>query len=906
MADASQNKSLVVNSFEPGWILKRGTQASPNGLLVIENARVEPDNSIISRDGAARINAQQLTDGSSTNVHSHTLSGTTRYVGVGTIIQRGIDPGTTIVPGLSGERITFAKASPSPATTEQWTYFCNGDAACRKKDNGTLTRTWGLDGPSAAPTIALSANLPPATLIDAMSTAYTVVDTGTEGVAAEPYEGTARTFTVTTGNTCRFRRTIATLDLSAFGEQGFIRLMVRLSRVADMELLGLAFDVNDGTFTKDFYEVSTSQLGFTVDNTWQELFIRKGDFVRVKSTAGSTLTWSTVKAIQFVVSGTGSTPNPFLFSVDDLRLESDSHLTGVMDYRMTWWNDDLKIRSNARALADIYSLTDRTSGTLNVNHQAITVTKTATTTDPQVTHWELWRRNRRGAGLFQYVDRIPVATPTYLDTFKDEDLGEGLVEDNHIPPPAKFVLEFDDCLFLFGLAPDATLGTGEEQAPYAVRVSSRFRPESFPLTNYFLAGNPTDTIRGGCVWQNQLWIFTKSHVYRVEKLANGYLAQLTEAPVGTESPYSISPSPYGIFYYAPFHGPQVFNGSTSTSISSKTIQPFFEREAIFTDGVLIHVAVPDDVTDHTNVLGQYFNNTYVMVIGATDNTRHIIVYNIEFQRWHKVSGPDLVLQRLDSARGAVPGILVSNLESGTAQGWLLRIAPVTGTFIDPDETPITMTIQLVMNGLLKPEDSEMDLKDFIIDCHTGGQPMLIQASFDDSPLETLGTQSTSVRDRVIVRVPNTGPTAGGGRICYKVALRLTITQTTSRIQLYGIGVNYWLEPRAASTYAGLWTAPREQGWARRGRIVLRSTAPVQMRLVFDETREYTTTLPNTGNQRLGANPTVPTGLHGKVAEVLFSSTAPFVIYPESYIECGVFGGPAEMIPWRFALWESRG
>ena len=183
--------------------------------------------------------------------------------------------------------------------------------------------------------------------------------------------------------------------------------------------------------------------------------------------------------------------------------------------------------------------------------------------------------------------------------------------------------------------------------------------------------------------------------------------------------------------------------------------------------------------------------------------------------------------------------------------------------------------------------------------------MLIQASFDDGPLETLDTQSTLARDRMMVRVPGGTVDPGSGRICYKVSIRLTTTQTTDRVKIYGIGCNYWLEPRAANTYAGLWYAPKQQGWVRRGRIVMRSTAPVNMRLVFDETRSYNTTLPSTNGQRLGVNPTVVTGMRGKVAELLFTSVEPFVIYSQSYIECGVFGAPAEVIPWQFAVWESR-
>lgn len=920
MAEASQNRSLLVNRFDPGLVLKRATAGDPGaGLLELDNCWVEPDGSILTRNAIARINTIQLDDGIVLNaarraVHSHILSGGTRYIGVGSVIKRGVDPGVDIVAGLSNARIMFAQASPSMATTEQWTYFANGDGTthgavsgdCRKKDNGTVTRNWGIDGPSAAPTIALSADLPSSVAIDDFSSAYTIMDTGTETLAVDPYAGTARTFGVTTNSTCRFRRTIASLDLSAFGDLGYVRLMVRLSRISDMTSLGLAFDVSDGTFTKDFYEITTQQVGFSDDNNWVELRIRKSDFVRVKSSTGSTLTWSTVVAIQFTVSGIGTNPNPFEFSVDDMRLEDDTHPQGVVDYRVTWWNEDLKIRSNSRSLADVYAITDRTSGTINVNRQAITITNTATTTDPQVTHWELWRRNHKTAGIFQFVDRIPIATGSYQDEFTDEQLGEQLIDDNHIPPPARFVVEFEERLFLFGLKPDTSgLPIGEEASPYTVRVSRRFYPESWPLNNYLLAGNPTDIITGGCVWQNQLWIFTKKHIYRVEKTANGYVAQLTEAPLGTECPYSISPSPYGIFYNVPFHGPHVFNGATSVSIAAKNIQPFFDGEPILTDGITIPVAAPNSVVEFNHVQGQYHNRAYTLVILDNTNVERILVYSAEFQRWHRISGADLTLLRLSSERAGDTSITAKNLEAGNNNGWLLLLAPVLGIYKDPGNVPITATVQLTFDTLLKPQDSEMDVKDIIVDANLAGQPLLTQVSYDDSALQALGTQTATERNKFFFPIPSEDAQVAHGRICYKASVRLTMTQTTGRISLYGLGANYWVEPRRAESYNSMFIVDKEKGWLRRGRLVLRSYAPVQCQLFADETQSYTLSLPSTNGLRLGVHPTNPTGLNGKVFRAVFTSSAPFVLYPSAYWECGVFGAPAQMIPWYVARWESR-
>lgn len=912
MSEASQNRQILINDFAPGWILKRGSAYIPNGPLILHNAYVNDDNSIIARGGLQRINSTPLTDGGSSAgsraVHSTILHGGVRYVGVGTVIKRGIDPGVNIITGLNIRRCTMASMSPSTASHELWTYFANGNFTthgaasgdCRKKDNGTLTRNWGIEGPSTAPTVALSANLPASVAIDTFASAYTAIDTGTEGVADDPYSTSARSFEVTSGNTCRFRKTGLSLNLSSFAEEGYIRLMVRLSRISDVQLLGLAFDVGDGSFTNDYYHISTRQVGFSTDNIWEELLIRKGDFVRVKQSAGSTNDWSDVVAIQFTVSGAGDIANPFVFSADDMRLEAATHADGVVDYRATWWNDDLKIRSNSRSLSDVYNVIDRTSPSINIKRQGITVGRPGTTSDPQVTHWEIWRRNTKLAGIFQFVDRTPISNSTYLDTKSEEELGEALIDDNHIPPPGDYIVSFNDQMFVLGMKTQTIGGveTGEEQSEYTVRFSARFRPESFPLTNYFLCGNPVDTIRGYTVWDNQLWIFTKKHIFRVVPVGDSYTVQETEAPVGTESPYSISPSPFGIFYYVPGDGPYVFNGSTSVPIASEQIQAFFDGEVFTVDGINIPVATPRTISDHNNILGQYHNRNYWLVVDDSTGTCRTMVYNADRKRWWRCGGRDFTFQRMSSEKAGDNTFPANNLEAGNVEGWLLTIDPVFNRTEDPGGEAIEVIIQHTFDTLMKPSDIEVDIKDIIIDADTGGQSALVECSFDDQPLEVITAGSALRRGKIFMPVPGITGERAEGRICYKCSVRFTLKQRTFRMSLFGLGLQYWPEPRRSESYSSMWFAAKERAWVRRGRLVIRSYAPVRGEVIFDEGRSFVINLPNTQGKRLGFNPTFITGIHGKVARVVFVSDEPFCLYPQSYFEMYPFGEGSQLIPWQ--------
>lgn len=995
MAEASRLQSFIVNDFSPGWVLKRSSAVAPNAPVIMSNAIVNEDGSIISRSALQRINTQQLNDGlgrvNSKVVHSHTLSKSVRYLGVGGVIKRNFDPGTTIVTGLTGARITMVQASPSEATSELFTYFANGEANCRKKDNGISTYNWGIDGPDKPLTVALRSARPPATLIDSFASGYSAISGGSTGGASEPYETSAQAFTVANAATGIFRRTV-TLDLSANGEDAFIRFMARVNRHEALDHFEIAFDVGDGSFTKDYYSVSIPGSVFEADGTWQEVTVRKRDFRRETASTSTTSTWANVAAIQVTVAGTDTqTSGSIVFSLDDMRMEGDTHIDGVVDYQMTWWSDTLKIRSNPYSLDDLYAARSNISDSVQAQRQGTTVARVATTTDTQVTHWEIWRRNRNTDGQFHFIARVPIGQTTYKDSVSDNLVGEILIEDNPIPPVSRFCFTFDDRMFWIGMTPNLIMGptqftgdgvddlktsgkftggatdkrkwvveitgadpspstpdvfrwsnnggstftsgvsitglaqslgfgisiafkktkghvvgdkwefgmddTGEEQSEYAVRYSPRFRPESAPVTNYLIVGDPEDVIRGYATWQGQIWIFTRRHVYRIVSTGNGYRAELTEAPVGTESPYSISPSPYGIFYYAAKDGPYLFNGSTSTPISGN-IEPFFEGEIVTVDGVNIPAAVPVFISQYINVIGQYHELKYYLVIDDHSGNCRTLIYWPEKKRWTRLGGKDLTLQRLASERAGNDFVSNNNLEGGNADGWLMLLSPVVNNPVDPENEEIEFYVQNTFDTIAKPQDVQIDVKDIAIDIDSGGQGVMVEASFDDSPLEIIGAKIPQGREKIIFPVNGQSGEENEGRICYKFSIRITVFQRTERVKLYGIGANYWIEPRASTVLSSMWFAPKECAFVRRGRLVVRSTSLLKMRIVVDEKWIYETTFSSTQGKRLPWSPSVIAGLHGRVSQVTLSSDSPFVIYPGSFIEMRNLGGPSALIPWQ--------
>ena len=788
-----------------GLAVQRSTVAAPGTLLTLNNAFVETEGVIRSRPGAARINVAQTNDSlGGTNVHSHWLHGTQRYTGISTVLKRGMEAADpNIITGLNGNRISSVRMAPSvPAGNLQHSFFANGQAACRRKDDGTTTSNFGLDGPTASNVASLTpsatAGQPATTAIDSFAAAYTAQDgNGTEAAAGTPYDTSARAFTVPATKIERFRRSTGALVLSGQGDDGFIRLMLRVDNRQNLDHVEVALSLDTAAFATNYFHIRLSPFLFEADNSWQEFKFSKQKFEREKPTGGSAVNWEAVDGVQITVGA--NSKGAVTVSADDMRLEANTHADGTYDYKITLWNNNLKTRSNSRRLADIYSETTAVTAQVTVHRQRITVNRPAdfATWDAQATHWEMWRRNvLLGDGFWHFVRRATVATASQTDDLADTALGEALLDIYHIPPASKFIFgPFDNRCFFIGMT-NVTSGSGEEEAPYAFRWSESGYPESCPFTNYGLAGDPVDTIQGGCIWAESIILFTKSRVYRVRGLQGTYIASPTEAPEGTLSPYSIAPSPHGVFYKG-YDGVYLFTGGTAVNISTE-IEPLFRGETFTLDGEVIS---PIDVSTPAlleGVVGTFFESWYVMTYTTAAGQRLTLFYDIPTQKWHTranvTAQSGWAIQRLSWEKTGATGSQADNLEAGTSDGWLMLLDSTTensGVFTDGGATAISFTVQLkAWDTELKPSDVETDIKDIVIDALTGGQTLTVQVSFDGAAYTSVGTLSTTTRDKVYLPV-----NGGVGTIAFRAAVRITGSLSTARVTIFGVGTQHIPEPK---------------------------------------------------------------------------------------------------------------
>jgi len=1017
MGEAAPTQSYLMSSFAGGLVIKRGTSSGQDSCIELSNIHPEPDGVLRGRQGTAKINLQQLTDGTAnanaTEVHSHIVHGSVRYIGVGSKVKRGYDTGTDILTGMSGRRFTFASMAPSTAVSEQWTYMANGDGTAtshgaatgdsRKKDNGTLTRNWGIDGPAAAPTVALNASQPAITAIDDFASAYTAVDgTGTEGSDANFYATSARKFTVPQKKTERYRRMFSIGSLAVYTDQAWVRIMLKCNHTQFLDHVEVGVNVSGSTnFQDDYYWIRIPASSFQQDNNWQEFKFHETDFQRVRPTGGSTQGWANANGVQITVAGSAEAAvgSDVIVSADDMRLEASTHPEGTFDYKVTWWAEGINIPSNSRQLADIYNGLERISAQILAHRQGIDITRVSTTSDAQVTHWRLWRRNRDGAGLFQLVATIPYATTTYLDIKDDLELGEILgklnaagtqVEINHIPPTGRYAISFDNRMFVMGMSNkafvgpityagaglndfttgvvytgqtqrtyeiviDATgtpdtfkwrdtiggtfttgvvitggfqtlsfgmtikfaattghtatnswvftvVGTGDEESPYALRWSEKFYPDSFPLTNYELAGSPVDPIRAVVVWEGRMWIATKAHIWRVTPFNNTYEVEKTEAPIGTDSPYAFVSSPYGIFYYGSTDGPYLFNGSTSRSIAATQLEPFIHGETVKQDGLEIFGVLPETATEYENIVGAYYNRTYRVFLDDLDKTCRVFIYHCDRQVWHKAHGVGWEMRRFRWEKGeSVATDVIDDLEGGTRDGWLIKYEPNGDLATDFGQESVLINVQHTFDAELKPSDREVDVKGVLVDVDTGGDNTQVMAeiSVDDGLLIPLGMQGAFGRQKLFFPVVD-GDGMPSGVIGYKASIRLSIWQKKVRVTLFGMGPSYQVEPRKDSLHVGRYTFTRSQGWCRRGNLLLRSIDAVLLTFYADNKKVHQTTLPSSQNTRQFYRVGCPIGVAGKQLEYRLESEEGFVVYPESYWEVAELDNDRQLQPWQLA------
>ena len=304
--------------------------------------------------------------------------------------------------------------------------------------------------------------------------------------------------------------------------------------------------------------------------------------------------------------------------VDGLQLLKGVGTRGDYKYTFTFRNDVTGARSNPPIDQDgnIRTLSvqglDRNSVTfnnLNTAFPAASIPGFPTTPDPQVTHVELWRTIGNGGLVFFFAGMFPVGATSITDTSSDyigmhSDPSTGVLDPtqqlsvdnapmgvgfrtNYLTPapssdspvnpdPTDASLSTTDTTDVITRAvyhaPSGRVFALSANFPGRLLYSQPGRPES--IAGFIEPSTPDDPLQNVIIWSNNLYVFSQKHVFEVVGTDEPFVAVEAFGSPGTTHPFAISPTPFGLCYFAR-DGERLFDGQTSKHLGDDQLAPIF-------------------------------------------------------------------------------------------------------------------------------------------------------------------------------------------------------------------------------------------------------------------------------------------------------------------------------------------
>jgi len=198
------------------------------------------------------------------------------------------------------------------------------------------------------------------------------------------------------------------------------------------------------------------------------------------------------------------------------------NLNGDYDWRYTFYNTNTGQEGNpsaTMAAQDSY-----TNEAVNV-----TVTITDALTDAQITHVRLYRRGGTLTDNWRRVSTTAIGAGPTTQVIADDNTDTSIVSapllelDNDVPVvsvnSAGATRYLQPIPYIWGPVNETLFACGDAERasnkgrPDAVYWSKRNRPESWPLANFVLLGNPVDKTMNGFVYNGKSYVFTREQLY---------------------------------------------------------------------------------------------------------------------------------------------------------------------------------------------------------------------------------------------------------------------------------------------------------------------------------------------------------------------------------------------------------
>ena len=434
-----------------------------------------------------------------------------RFQGSGISLLRD---GVPIASNLSGNRLRFVRMPPQPGDVD-YLFVAGGGKLFKVAPDGGVSK-WGIDAPPQDPTLAVSAETPPA-----------------DGMTATP--GAAGALTGSFSYIVTFREAATQLETT---HNPTPVVATPTAQVVDLAAIPTGAGAVD---QRRIYRTKDGGTDFFLLTTIND---------------NSTLVFSD-NVTDNALAPAGTLPAAFL--------------DGVFKYAATFRNSVTGTRSNPNPA--VFSAAGPQS--ITANKQPITLSNLPISNDPQVDVREIWRTSPNLDVLFKLAEVQDNTTTIFEDNLPDAAFDafgpEQLPIDNARPEDT-----FQDAVgpYQGRMWWDRDLSAGDAGRVFFSPIG---RPES--LGGFVEVNNGDDPTQRLVFWGGVLYCFTAGKIIQIIGTDEPFTFNEVFGAPGTNEPFSVVATPFGILYQA-VDGIRLFDGAASRLIGFAALALLFQGEAL--------------------------------------------------------------------------------------------------------------------------------------------------------------------------------------------------------------------------------------------------------------------------------------------------------------------------------------
>ena len=392
----------------------------------------------------------------------------------------------------------------------------------------------------------------------------------------------------------------------------------------------LLIDVDDGSFTTNYYEAtwSLADITETKSKRWMNLSVKRGEMLR----HGSSGSWSTVKAIRLQVTTSYETKGRGVtYYLDNLELVAAGALNGEYVYKVQF--ETAETRSELSEMSKPVKIEDSDAFLTNI----------PTSPDSRVLRRLVFRATTDTL-VFRLAFYINDNTTTkWVDDTPDVSLGDLADETYGKPPIGKYLIEYDNQLFLGNcINPDDSALVMRSR----VYKCEQNKPYQWPNSNYYLLSTDDGSeVRGFAKLRGRLYCMKDFTTWTWE--GSRFIPVSNH---GATAPDSIASNDVYVFHLENDRV-YVFDGFTHTYVS-RDIEPVLEG---FTDDEL------------GSAKGECYKDYYLLAVKDK-----VFAFHIPSRQWtvlYELSLTTLYYDRvMDRLYGGVTGYVRQLLEGVSILG----------------------------------------------------------------------------------------------------------------------------------------------------------------------------------------------------------------------------------------------